>query len=45
MTRRNEELVQMALPQGEVIEIVAFGLLLVATAVLASGSRSERATS
>jgi len=35
----------MALPEGEVIDIGAFGLLLVATAALASGSRSERATS
>jgi len=29
----------MALPEGEVIDIVAFGLLFVATAALASGSR------
>ena len=32
-------LVQMTLPEGEVIDIVAFGLLFVATAALASGSR------
>ena len=43
--RRNEELVGMTLPEGEVIDIVAFGLLFVATAALASGSRTERATS
>jgi len=29
----------MALPEGEVVDIVAFGLLFVATAALASGSR------
>jgi Flp pilus assembly protein TadB len=33
------ELAQMALPEGEVIDIVAFGLLFAATAALASRSR------
>jgi len=36
---------QVALPEGEVIDIVAFGLLFVAPTALASGSRTERATS
>jgi hypothetical protein len=35
----------MALPEGEVIDIGAFGSLLVAMAAQASGSRPERATS
>jgi hypothetical protein len=35
----------MTLPTGEVIDIDACGLLFVAAAALASGSRTERATS
>jgi hypothetical protein len=35
----------MALPEGEIIDIVAFGLLFVVAAALASGFRTERATS
>jgi hypothetical protein len=39
------ESVQMALPEGEVTDIIAFGLPFVAAAAPASGSRAERATS
>ena len=44
--RRNGEVVRMTPPKGEVIDIAGCGLLFAAAAAaLASGSRTERATS